>query len=333
MPPIPVRTGSVLRHAKVPALLVTDLTNIRYLTGLHLSAGYVIIRPHHIALYADDRYQEYAKSREQKTLTVKKAEQFVTDMQKMRSCGIESGSMTLKDFAVLKRKFPQISFKKTVDVIEECRRQKNEWELRCIHRACTMTRSILRDIPAMLQRGVTEEEMAWNIRVAAHDRGAEAMAFDTIVAFGKNTARPHHRPTSVRLKPGDLVQIDMGVKVQGYCSDFSRVFYTAKPTSEQKRAERALRAVHRLVVPLLRSGITTHELDRSARSLLMTCGYEREFSHALGHGVGLEIHEGVVLSGKRASKILLRREVVTIEPGLYFPGRFGMRIEDTHIVQ
>jgi Xaa-Pro aminopeptidase len=158
------------------------------------------------------------------------------------------------------------------------------------------------------------------------------MAFPTIVGFGENTAFPHHHPTTRRLKRGDIVQIDLGVKAGGYCSDYSRVFFTAKPTAEQRKALLALKRAKAAAEQLIRVGMENRVLDLKAREVLASFGIEKAFTHALGHGVGLEIHEGLSISKKAKRKKLLKNEVITIEPGVYFPGKWGMRVEDTIVV-
>lgn len=195
-----------------------------------------------------------------------------------------------------------------------------------------MTRTILTRVPSLLKRGVTEKNLAWQIRILAHESGADDMAFDTIVAFGEHTSRPHHRPTDRKLVRGDIVQIDMGVRVKGYCSDMSRVYFTGKKTPEQSAAFSALRDVVAQCKMRCRAGARNRSLDAYARAVLKRHGFGPEFTHGLGHGVGLDIHEGISLSRRAPPMTLRAGEVVTIEPGLYFPGKWGMRLEDTVLV-
>ncbi|PIR52296.1 hypothetical protein COU77_01175 [Candidatus Peregrinibacteria bacterium CG10_big_fil_rev_8_21_14_0_10_49_16] len=147
------------------------------------------------------------------------------------------------------------------------------------------------------------------------------------MAFGKHTSHPHHHLTALRLKKGDIVQIDMGVRVDGYCSDLSRVFFTKRKTTEQERVHGVLMRAHDNAVQAALSGRTNHELDRIARALLAQEGIEQAFTHALGHGVGLDVHEGITISSHAPKQKLLQNEVIAIEPGVYFPGKWGMRIE------
>ena len=201
----------------------------------------------------------------------------------------------------------------------------------------------------------TEKSLAWHIEKLSHELGADCMAFETIVAFGSNTSRPHHRPTAKKLQKGDIVQIDMGVKVHGYCSDCSRVFFTGMPTEEQQQVFDLLKKIAKETTRMAKAGVSNRTLDTWARNtlkktLIPTLLVHRSlgeggtrtqtldvfFLHSLGHGVGLEIHEGINLTSKNVGApqrgALRRNEVITIEPGIYFAEKWGMRIEDTVLV-
>ncbi len=328
----PISARAVLEKADIPALLVTNLVNLRYLSGLTLSAGYGLVSPGGITLFLDDRYLETGRHAAYAGLSVQPIKLFERYVSRLKGCAAESDSLTVAALQKLQEKLPDVRFLPSVGAIEYWRRSKSADELRRVRKACRMTKKMLRQVPGMLRAGVTEKEIAWNLTLLAHEYGADSMAFDTIVGFGTNTALPHHRPTDRVLAAGDLVQIDVGVVYQDYCSDYSRVFFTAAPTVDQKKAYTSLLKAKREVTARIRPGVTVGSLDAHARKILARDGYEKEFCHALGHGVGLEIHEGVVLSTRMAETPLLPGEVITIEPGLYFPGKWGMRVEDTEVV-
>lgn len=185
----------------------------------------------------------------------------------------------------------------------------------------------------MLRVGTSERELAQKIDALSARLGAERMAFDTIVAFGSNTSHPHHHPTRRTLTSTDIVQIDMGVKVDGYCSDYSRVFWMGQKTPEQKIAYKALLEAKKSAEKSIAVGVSNRALDQIARTVLLRYGYDAEFCHSLGHGLGLDIHEAPTLSTKAPLLRLLKNEVITIEPGLYFEGAWGMRVEDTIVVR
>ncbi len=217
--------------------------------------------------------------------------------------------------------------------MEKLRQVKTTEELKSIQEACAITKKILKHIPELLVPGITERQVAALIVSRALEIGAEGLAFETIVGFAEHTSRPHHHPTEKKLKKGDLVQIDMGVKVNGYCSDYSRIYFTGPKTAKQTKAENALQKAKKAAEKLVKKGVDVRMLDRTARAVLQTYGFDKEFSHSLGHGLGLDIHEAPTISGKAPKHLLQKNEVITIEPGLYFPGEFGMRIEDTIIVR
>lgn len=324
---------NILQRAKTRAFLVTNLVNIRYLTGLSLSAGTMIITPKAVTLYADDRYLDHAKAHVRRGIRVLPAAAFQGDLKKVKRCAIEGAHLTLQQFSILKKTYRKTTFVHTDDVIEHFRRSKTTDELSSIRKACAITMKLLQRVPSLLKKGVSELDIAWLLRGMARDAGADDMAFETIVAFGSHTASPHHQPTDRKFSPGDIVQIDIGVKYRGYCSDYSRVFFTGTMNDEQRKVYRILKRVQAMAKRAVRAGITADKLDALVRFELQKNGYDKEFCHALGHGVGLEIHEGIILSPRSKGIKLLPNEVVTIEPGLYFPGKWGMRIEDTVIVR
>jgi Xaa-Pro dipeptidase len=330
----PVSAARILQRAKTPCLLVSHLTNIRYCTGLELSAGFLLVEKRGFTLYVDARYSENAARKLGKAIRIGDPKALPAYLKTLKRCGFEAGHVPVAQYGEWKTKFKNTKFVQTVDVVEEFRRYKSAAELQSVRKACAITKDILRKVPSFLRRGVTEREVARRIADAAYEAGAESMAFDTIVGFGANTSQPHHRSTDAVFRAGDMVQIDMGVKVGGYCSDYSRVYFTKKPTVEQATVYRILSRVQRTMMTRVRAGVTNHALDAEARAMLAKHGYGIEhFSHALGHGVGLDIHDGIVLSGRVPETTLRKGEVVTIEPGLYFAGKWGMRIEDTVIVR
>lgn len=326
------KPSQILKKACCRSFLVTDLTNILYLTGLSVSAGCILVMKKRYLLFLDSRYLEAAKKIESSILRICPLETLPKYLQKIGSVGIESQNVTLSRMAVWKKKFKNTKFVQTSGVIEEFRRSKSSEEIRFITRACSITKTVLRLIPTLLKTGITEKNLAWKIETECRKRGADSLAFESIVAFGEHTAIPHHHPTERKLGKSDIVQIDMGVKVDGYCSDYSRVYFMAKPTVDQKNAMKALRQASAAAMKILRPRVTNRALDKTARSVLKTHGFDKEFSHALGHGVGLDIHEGVTLSSSAPMQKIKKNEVVTIEPGLYFAGKWGMRIEETIVV-
>lgn len=328
-----ISPSHILAGAGLPAFLVSHLTSISYLTGLHMGAGLLLILPRRAILFVDGRYREVVERTRPAGVTVRDRELLPSFLQSIRRCGFEGDSVTVSQFLRWKRKFKNTKFIRTSSLIEGFRRKKFSDELLCISRARSITEELLRRIPGALRSRPTERELSWKIEVWARELGAEGMAFDPIVAFGSHTSLPHHHPTSRRLKKGHIVQIDIGVKYRGYCADRSEVFFTVRPTSFQERVYQVVQEARDAAMGAVKEGVSTHEIDRIAREVLRKDGFDEYFVHGLGHGVGLEIHEGVSLSQKVPEEHLLSNEVITIEPGVYFPGRFGMRLEEMVVVR
>ena len=233
----------------------------------------------------------------------------------------------------MKRKYKNIKFVQSPHILAKFRRTKDSDELGLFKKSQRITRLILRRVPAALKPGITERQLAHKLLTWAITLGAEGLAFDPIVAFGTNTSRPHHHPTDRKLRRGDLVQVDVGARFCGYCADQSRVFFTGRPTLLQQKVYGALEQAKKAATLLAKAGASNHALDRSARAVLRQVKLEQYFTHTLGHGVGLEIHEGVSLSQRAPEQNLLSGEIITIEPGVYLPGKFGMRLEDEIVIR
>lgn len=328
----PSSPGQLLRQATTPAFLVTNLINIQYLTGLPVSAGVILVLPRRMFFFVDSRYRDMAE-RISDAATVKDVSELPAIMKDVTECGFESEDVTVLRKSGWRKKFPKTTFVPTVGVMQWFRRVKDDEELKNLRRARRMTQEILRRVPAMLKNNITEERLARQLLLWALELGADGLSFDPIVGFGTHTSCPHHRPTSRKLQKGHLVQIDVGVKYRGYCADMSEVYFTVEPTKVEADVYRTLTLAKDRVMKMAKAGVTTHALDDVVRAMLRKAGIEEYFTHSLGHGVGLEIHEGPSLSLKATNLKLLKNEVVTIEPGAYFLGKFGMRVEDMVFVE
>lgn len=298
-----------------------------------MSAGLLLLTPRHSVLFADGRYTEIARRTAYHGVEVRDFRDYPKFLAKLRVCCCEGDVVTLAQFGSWKGKFKNTKFVQKVGVIEEFRRSKDAEEQKKFRRAQRITRAMLARVPRSLRQGISEKRFAHVLAGWACELGADGLSFEPIVAFGTHSSRPHHRPTDRRLRKGQIVQVDAGARYGGYCADQSAVFFTGTPTKEQRRTyeavERAKEAAKRLIAP----GVSTHTLDSAAREVLSQYGLEEYFVHSLGHGVGLEIHEGVTLSARAPERRLLQGEIITIEPGVYREGKFGIRLEEEVIVQ
>ncbi len=327
-----VAPKTLLRAAKLPALLVSDVVNIRYLTGESFSLARLLVHGSKATLFLDGRYYEGAKHVETTVLRVRPLTQFPEALQKLRRVGLDSVKTTIEEESFMKKKYKNTKFVHYHGVIESFRRTKQGDELKAFRTSQRITRRIMAAVPQWLKLGVREVDIAWNIREAAHKAGAEGLSFDPIVAFGTHTSLPHHSPTTRKLKRDDIVQIDCGVLYHGYCSDQSAVFFTGTPTAKQRKTLVLLKRVMRHCSALAKAGTPPSSLDKVARSMLAKHDLESFFIHSLGHGVGLEIHEAPSVSRRSKEGPLRKGEIITIEPGVYFPGEWGMRVEQEVIV-
>jgi len=327
-----------------------------------MTAGTMLLHKNRRLLFVDGRYSEKAAKESYKNVKVLHVDDLNKTIKRFKQVRFEADDLTVSRLTRWKKRFRGTKLIPSTGVVEEMRRKKKPNELRAIQKACRITDGVMKSIPMLLNLHlnkrnpefgtrnpdeknplsgfripdsgfrITERSLAWHIEQLSHDLGAESMAFDTIVSFGSHTSRPHHTPANRKLKKGDIIQIDMGVKVNGYCSDCSRVFFTGKPSDEQKQVFDLLCKTVKECEKRAKPGATNHSLDKLARKILKTEGYDKYFTHGLGHGVGLQIHEGARLSQRAALQKLKSNEVITIEPGIYIPGKWGMRVEDTILV-
>lgn len=223
--------------------------------------------------------------------------------------------------------FPEIAWVPMENLYAEARAAKTEGEVAHILAAQAITESVFAHILTLVEPGVTERELAAEITYQHLRQGAERMAFDPIVASGPHSALPHARPTDRKIQPDEIVLFDFGGVVNGYASDMTRTVVVGKATPEMQQVYGLVLAAQESAIEAAHAGIASNTLDEAARSVIREGGYGDQFAHSLGHGVGLETHEWPPVSF-RSDVALPDGAVVTIEPGIYLPGRFGVRIED-----
>lgn len=315
------------------ALFVTNKTNIFYLTGFRGSNGFVLITKKQLILFTDARYLEKAKKQCTDCKVIDMAPGLMNIIHtslakyKIQTFGVEGYDMNLQ----LYQQLDSLNGFKILDagrLIEEVRMLKTADELRQIRQSQKLNEQALKILLTELRFGMTEIDVAWRLRCIIHDLGAQDVSFPPIIAFSANAAIPHHESSSKKkLKRGDLILIDMGLLYNGFASDMTRTFFTKVPTKEQAEVYKTVLAAQEAGIQAVRAGEKAGDIDRASREIINRAGYKEKFGHATGHGIGLDVHELPHVS--RASQSLLEPGmVVTVEPGIYLPGKFGVRIED-----
>ena len=314
------------------AMLVTRLENVRYLSGFTGSNAQLLVTPSGGALLTDSRYEEQSRHEVPDLERVVYSRAFLPAFGEacrrasIRRVAFESAGVTYRTYRELAAQ-EGIELVPSEDVVERLRWTKESGELRLIERAQELTDEAFDRVIPKLAEGITEARAGFELEVAMREAGAEAVAFDSIVAFGENAAEPHHRPTDRHLGSGDVVKMDFGCVVEGYHSDMTRTVAFGDPGPELRDVYEVVRRAQETGRDAVRAGVSGSEVDRAARRVIEEAGYGGRFGHSLGHGVGLEIHEGPNLR-RDSDDVLPEGAVVTVEPGVYVPGLGGVRIED-----
>ncbi|TWS17958.1 aminopeptidase P family protein [Tsukamurella asaccharolytica] len=331
-----LRAALSRQEPALDALLVTDLDNVRYLAGFTGSNGAVLVAadPDGDAIATDGRYltQVAEQSGDLRAVIERDVAKALLAQAKAKGAvGFEATALSYADHA---RLAPEAHLVPTTRLVETLREVKDEGEIELLRRACTISDQALAALveEGAVRVGATETQVARRLENLMYEFGAEAVAFETIVAAGPNSAIPHHRPTDAVLAAGDFVKIDFGARFQGYHADETRTFVLGEPAAWQREIYDLVRAAQTAGREALVPGADVRAIDGAARAVIEEAGYGEQFLHGLGHGVGVQIHEAPAL-GKLGSGTLSDGAVVTVEPGVYLPGRGGVRIEDTLVVR
>lgn len=332
-----VRTGA-------DALLVTHGPDVRWLSGFTGSNGAIALFAGRAVLCTDGRYTAQAKA-EAPDLRVLVGKQPAASVaiewllaRGASRCAFEARHTTVAALETMRKALPKelgagrrSFFVATESLVARLREIKSEGEIATMRRAADLGCALFADLPRHLAPGITEVEIALGLEFEARSRGAEAMSFETIVASGKRSALPHGRASSARLPRRGFVTLDFGVVVDGYCSDMTRTVHLGRAIPEARAVYDAVLEAQEAAVAAVAPGVSCAAVDEAARSVLKRARLGKWFSHSTGHGVGLEIHEGPRLAAK-VEQVLEPGMVITIEPGIYLPDAFGVRIEDMVLV-
>ena len=324
-----------LKNLDLQGMIVTNPVNIRYLTNINAEGVLLLTRRENVYI-TDGRYMEVVNRAltiddgiivyDFKELTREDYENFFTFCENV---GFEENYLTYAQYKEYMHKYKINNFEETEGLIEKYRIVKKEEEIDCIKKACIITDNCFEHLKSFIKIGMTEKEIAFEIEKFFLTNGADSLAFDTIVASGPNSSMPHAVPTDRKIEDGDPITIDMGCKYNGYCSDMTRTVFAG-------HVPQYMKPVYDLV--LKNQLRVQEELKEGANLKLIAKSVESEFKlqganmvHSLGHGVGLDIHEYPFMSTKH-DFLLKENMVVTDEPGIYIPTRFGVRIEDTVLI-
>ncbi len=327
------RLAERLPELGIDALLVTRLPNVRYLTGFSGSNGQAIVTPTDSVFFTDGRYTEQSRHEvpelEQITYADGLPQALFEACERLNvgTLGFESAGITYKFFQDLSVKASGVRITPVGEEVEGLRWVKEPGELRLIEAAQEATDAGFDEILGAFREGIAEKELALELELAMRRAGADDLAFETIVAFGENAAEPHHDPTDRPLRRGDVVKLDFGAKVAGYHADMTRTVSFGEPPPELREIHGIVRRAQQAGVDAVRAGVVGKDADHAARRVIEEAGYGERYTHSLGHGVGLEIHEGPSLR-RDGEDLLPAGTVVTVEPGIYVPGLGGVRIED-----
>ncbi len=326
---------SHLLPSGIDCALITSDINRRYLTGMKSSAGYVVVLPEKSYLLVDFRYYEKAKNtvfdcEVVRYTSLKENLNDIISKHNIKNIAIESKTLTVGELATFKRLFPDIDFisdDSLSDLINNLRIKKTEFEVECITRAQRIAESAFDELLNYIAIGKTERDLALYLDYQMQKRGSEGVSFETIALSGANTSMPHGVPGDKKIADNEFLLFDFGAVYNGYHSDMTRTVCLGNPTDEMVKVYDTVLKAQLASLEKIKAGESSKEIDLVARKIISDAGYGEYFGHSLGHGVGLEIHE-LPTASPNSDMILEENMILTVEPGIYLPSKFGVRIED-----
>jgi len=329
---------ALLKKNNLNGLIVSRLSNIRYLSGYSGSNGLLILAPPRAYFLTDFRYTVQAR-KEVKNCQVIIAERDLLGelaqlpcFQKKTRVGIESAYLTVQNFNKIKELIPKANLVPVEDIVESIAVVKDNGEINKFKKAAKITDAVFEEILSLIKPGVKERDIALEMLYRMIKRGADGPSFNFIVASGQRSSMPHGAASDKKFKKGDLITFDFGCFYEGYPSDVTRTIVLGKASAKQKKIYEIVLKAQVAAVEAARPGIAAREVDKVARDIIVREGYGDYFGHGLGHGLGLnEVHSYPVLNA-RSNDTLKPGNVVTIEPGIYIPNWGGVRIEDDVVI-
>ena len=319
-----------LREQLEEPLLVTNPKNVLYLVGFDSSNAVLLVDDERVELFTDFRYIQAARAVEG-VEAVQTRRAVLAELAERLSgrLAFEASTLTYDQYQTLER--GGLELVPRSGLVEGLRAVKDERELEAIRRACAITDRVFERLTEVPFVGRSERDVSWDLTALFHDEGAESMAFEHIVGAGPTGSRPHARAGDRTIEAGELVVIDAGCTIDGYSSDYTRTFATGPVNGEAKEAYHVVLAAQQAALDAIRAGLPALEADAVARRVVEESPFAGTFGHGLGHGLGLDVHELPRLSTE-TSDVLQPGNVVTVEPGVYLDGKFGVRIEDDVVV-
>ena len=316
------------------AVLISKPENVVYLSGIKSTNCFLILTPEESYILTDFRYIEAAENNQAGLYPVMldrgKSLFDVIKSMKIRALAVEEEDITYHFFKELSSKFKG-KICSASHLVEDLRIIKDDYEKECLRRAEEIGDIAFSHICSILKEGMTEKEVALELEYCMRKNGAEGLSFDTIAVSGVRSSMPHGGPTDKKIEYGDFLTMDYGCMYRGYCSDMTRTVAIGEATKEMRRIYDIVRKAQQKALEAVSPGKTASDIDRIARNIIKYEGYGNHFGHGTGHGVGLEIHEAPTVN--TTGKTLLKPGMaVTVEPGIYLPGEFGVRIEDLALV-
>jgi Xaa-Pro aminopeptidase len=338
-----------LRHFfnewQVDALLIEDPLDLFYLTGEEVSLGQLLIDKKEAFFLVDNRYYEGCKTRTSLTVFLSSETPLIKLLSLSKSkktLGFDCLKTSYLRALELRQILTSVKKKKAINIKlvpinnpigSSLRVLKDSQEVRWIKEACCLGSEGFDHLISHIKSGITEEELARQLKLFWLGKGGQGEAFSPIIAFGANSAIPHHRASKTKLKKGDTVLIDIGVRLHSYTSDMTRVLFFGEPSQQMKEIYHIVHRAQKEAVSSICAGLPIDIPDKIAREVIENAGYGKYFTHSIGHGLGLEVHEAPKMPKFiRSLDVLKEGMILTIEPGIYLPGLGGIRIEDTILV-
>ena len=328
------RLAALLAERQLDCLLVSDLVNVRWLTGFTGTNGACVITHDERLFFTDFRYVDLAKSQVREFERVEAGRELLDDLARRLTgrAGFDDAHVSVRTHAKLTAQAGDgVELVPAGGLVEALRAVKDEEEVRAMRAAAQIADAAYVELRERGLAGRTERDVALAAARFVEDAGAEGPAFPPIVAAAENGARPHALPRDAEIPRDTLVVVDMGARVDGYCSDCTRTFATGSLPDDGLQVYELVRGAQARARDAVRAAAVCREVDAVARELITAAGHGEHFGHGLGHGVGLEVHEDPRLA-RSADGSLEAGNAVTVEPGVYLPGRFGVRIEDLVVV-